>query len=74
MTSIRRMGRALIVAGALSLPSLAAAEAPTELCDGDKMKEPTAEKSEAKTNTEKASKKVDEKPEQKPEQKEVDKS
>lgn len=79
MALIRRMGRALIVAGALSLPALAAAEqAPSELCDGEKMKDPsaeTADKRAPKQNADdKASKKADEKPEQKPEPKDSDKS
>jgi hypothetical protein len=73
MASIRRIGRALVVAGALSFPGLAAAEQPTGMCDGDKMeeKEPTAEKSEAKQNGDKASKKTDDKSEQKRDAKET---
>ena len=77
MASIRHVGRALIVAGALSFSALASAEqAPTELCDGDKMeeKEPTAEKSDAKRNAEKSGKKVDDKAEPKPDVNEADKS
>jgi hypothetical protein len=68
MAPIRHLGRALIIAGALSIPALASAEqAPTALCDGDKMeeKEPTAEKSEATRDADKASKKIDDKSEQK---------
>jgi len=68
MAPIRHLGRALIIAGALSVPALASAEqAPSALCDGDKMeeKEPTAEKSEAKRDADKASKKTDEKSEPK---------
>lgn len=73
MALIQRMGRALVVVGALSVPGLALAEQPTETCDGDKMKEPTAEKSEAKQRTEdKASKRSDDKAEPKPEPKEPD--
>jgi hypothetical protein len=68
MAPIRHLGRALIMVGALSVPALASAEqAPTALCDGDKMeeKEPTAEKSEPKRDADKASKKTDDKSEQK---------
>jgi hypothetical protein len=72
MAPIRRIAGALVVAGALSLPGLAAAEQPTELCDGDKMKEPTAEKSEPKQG-EKTSKKTDDKSEQKRDAKEAEK-
>lgn len=73
MAPIRHVGRALIVAGALSLPALASAEqAPSALCDGDKMeeKEPTADKSDAKRDADKS----DEKSEPKPDVKESDKS
>ena len=72
----RRVGRALIVAGALSFPALALAEQPTELCDGDKhekMEEPTADKSDVKQSKDKSTKKAPDKAEPKPEAKETDK-
>jgi hypothetical protein len=75
--AIRHVGRALIVAGALSFSTLASAEqAPTALCDGDKMeeKEPTAEKSEGKRDADKSGKKADDKAEPKPEVKESGKT
>jgi hypothetical protein len=75
--AIRHVGRALIVAGALSFSAVASAEqAPSELCDGDKMeeKEPTADRSDAKRGADKAGKKTDDKVEPKPDVKEADKS
>jgi hypothetical protein len=75
MAPIRSIGRTLVLAGALSLPGLALAEQPTELCDGDKMedKEPTAEKSDPKQDGDKASKKTDDKSEQKRDAKQTQK-
>jgi hypothetical protein len=63
MAPIRHVGRALIVSAALSLSAVASAEAPVQLCDGDKMeeKQPTAEKSDAKRDAEKSGKKADDK-------------
>jgi hypothetical protein len=72
MSAIRRSLQVLIVAGTLSLPVLASAEqAPTEACDGEKMKErePTADKSDPKQNTDKSGKKSQDKSEPKPEPK-----
>lgn len=63
MAPIRILGRALVVAGALSIPALASAHDATSLCEGGKMeeKEPTAEKSSSKRDADKADKKADDK-------------
>jgi hypothetical protein len=56
MTAIRHIGRILVVAGALALPTVASAEqAPSELCGGEKAegKETTAEKSQSKKEADK---------------------
>jgi len=69
MASIRRTSSALIVAAALSLPTLASAEQATEACEGNKMeqKDTTADRS-GKQDTskpdkadDKSDKKVDDK-------------
>ena len=67
MAPIRFLGRALTVAAALSVPSLAAAHAETTLCEGDKMeeKEPTADKSGEKRDTQRSDSKSDDKSEPK---------
>ena len=72
MAIIKGLSRVLIVAGALSLPALAMAEQPTETCDGDKMKDPTAEKSDLKPSEDKASKRTDDKSAPKPDPKQPD--
>jgi hypothetical protein len=67
MAMIQRLSLAAALAGALILPAVASADqnAPSQLCEGDKMKkeETTAEKGEAKRNadTEKSSKQQDDK-------------
>jgi len=75
MTSIRRMASALMVAGALIIPAFASADEPTPMCDGEhEGKAPTADKSDAKHNSDKSGKKSDEKTDQKSDAKETDKS
>ena len=77
MTAIRRLVPALVVVGALSLPVVASAEqAPSELCEGDKMekKEPTADKRDVKQDSDRSGKKSEDKSEPKPEPREADKS
>jgi hypothetical protein len=78
MASIQRLGRALIVASALLAPAFASADSSstTSLCDGEKTKEkePTAEKSEPKRETDKSSKSSDDKAAPKPDAKEANKS
>jgi hypothetical protein len=75
MAMNRTLGRALIVAAALSLPAFASADQSTTLCDHEKMEEgktPTADKSDPK-DTNKA-KKTEDKSDQKPQDKQTDKS
>lgn len=69
------LGRALIVAAALSVPAFAAADEASPLCDHEKMegKTPTAEKSDNK-DTNKSGKKGDEKSDPKQDEKTADKS
>ena len=67
MASIQRLGQAVIMAGALILPAVASADqnAPSQTCEGDKMKkeETTAEKTESqrKPDSDKSSKSQDDK-------------
>ena len=65
MAMNRVLGRALIVAAALSVPAFAAADEASPLCDHEKMEEkaPTAEKTDNKDNSK--AKKSDDKTEQK---------
>jgi hypothetical protein len=78
MTTIPRLGRALIAVAVLSLPALALAEQPIESCDHDGMKDPTAEKGNAKPgdqNGKTDNKKSDDKQnDKKADDKEADKS
>ena len=69
MNLIRRTGTILMIAAALSLPTLASAEQPSELCEGSKAdhKQPTAENT-TKVNTQKSDAKASEKSEQKQQQ------
>lgn len=56
MTFIRRSGSALLIAAAMSLPTLASAEqAPSALCDGEKV-EQKPQQSEQRANQEDKSK------------------
>ena len=75
MAMNRILGRALIVAAALSVPAFAAADEASPLCDHEKMegKTPTAEKSDNK-DTNKSGKKGDEKSDPKQDEKTADKS
>ena len=75
MAMNRILGRALIVAAALSVPAFAAADEASPLCDHEKMegKTPTAEKSDSK-DTNKSGKKGDEKSDPKQDEKTADKS
>jgi hypothetical protein len=75
MAMNRILGRALIVAAALSIPAFASADQASPLCDGEKGMEgktPTAEKSESKDQNK--SKKSEDKSDQKSDEKETNKS